>query len=523
MQRLTRTLILGLGVFLPALGVAGVGSPDMRPNILFIMTDDHARRAVSCYDNSLIQTPSIDRIAREGVRFTRAFVTNALCGPSRAVFLTGLYSHRNGLRDNRDRFDPGQMTFPRLLQEAGYQTALVGKWHLRSVPQGFDHWVVLPGQGEYYNPRFIRMGDTLATTGYVTDLITEFALEELRSRDPDRPFCLMMHHKAPHRNWMPAPRHLGLFRGVELPEPPTLRDDYATRSAAAREQELEIAHHLFLGMDLKLPVEYVAQFSTDNAIVPGFDAIGAWQEMLERMTPEQRAAWEEAYTEENTAFLNAPPEGDRLLRWKYQRYLQDYLRCVAAVDESIGRMLAYLDSTGLAENTLVVYTSDQGFFLGEHGWFDKRFMYEESSGMPMVIRYPRLIPPGITRDELVLNLDIAPTVLALAGLPIQEQMQGASLLPLMEGTAPQPWRQAIYYHYYEYPHGWHAVKRHYGVRTPDYKLIHFYNDIDAWELYDLRGDPRELHNVIDVPAYRSVGDSLRAVLRTLQQELGDEL
>jgi arylsulfatase A-like enzyme len=519
------TAILLLLSLLPASLVAQslpTSAPQERPNILFIMSDDHARQALSCYDSTLILTPSIDRIAREGVRFTQAFVTNALCGPSRAVILTGLYSHRNGLRDNRDRFNSDQVTFPRLLQEAGYQTALVGKWHLRSEPRGFDRWTILPGQGEYYNPRFIRMGDTLETTGYVTDLITEFALEELRSMDRDRPFCLLMYHKAPHRNWMPAPRHLALFRERDIPEPPTLRDDYATRSAAAREQEMEIRRHLFLGMDLKLPVEYVAQFSTDNEIVPGFDAIGAWQEMLARMTPEQRAEWEEAYAPENAAFLGAPPEGDGLLRWKYQRYIKDYLRCIAGVDESVGRMLAYLDSTGLAATTLVVYTSDQGFFLGEHGWFDKRFMYEESAGTPLLLRYPKQIPAGTTRDEIVLNLDLTPTLLELAGLAVPDQMQGASLLSLFDEGGRGPWRQAMYYHYYEYPHGWHAVKRHYGVRTRDYKLIHFYNDIDAWELYDLRSDPHELQNLIDSPAHRVVADSLRTVLQNLRRDLGDE-
>jgi len=524
MRSLARVIILALAIVPVSLMAQSprTGTAERRPNILFIMTDDHARRALSCYDSSLIITPSIDRIAQEGVRFTQAFVTNALCGPSRAVILTGQYSHRNGLRDNRDRFDPERITFPRLLQEAGYQTALVGKWHLRSEPRGFDRWTILPGQGDYYNPRFLRMGDTLETTGYVTDIITELTLEALRSMDRDRPFCLLMHHKAPHRNWMPAPRHLTMFQGEDLPEPPTLQDDYATRSAAAREQELEIGRHMFLGMDLKLPVEYVAQFSTDNALIAGFDAVGAWQKILENLTLEQRATWERAYGPENAAFLGAPPQGERLLRWKYQRYIKDYLRCVASVDESVGRVLDYLDSSGLAASTLVVYTSDQGFFLGEHGWFDKRFMYEESAGMPLLLRYPEGITAGVTRNELVLNLDLAPTLLDLAGVTVPDYMQGASLRGLLRGGAAGVWRQALYYHYYEYPHGWHAVKRHYGIRTPSYKLIHFYDDIDAWELYDLQRDPQELRNLIDSPAHRHLVDSLRTVLGGLQRDLGDE-
>jgi arylsulfatase A-like enzyme len=495
--------------------------PDDRPNIVFIMADDHAQRAVSCYGSDLIQTPNIDRIAREGVRCTQSFVTNAICAPSRAVLLTGKYSHLNGLRDNRDVFDGNQVTFPKLLQQAGYQTALVGKWHLKSPPQGFDYWNILPGQGNYYNPRFIEMGDTTQHTGYVTKLTTDFAIEWIRGRDPVKPFCLLFHHKAPHRNWMPDSQHLSMFDSVDLPLPANLFDTYESRSAAAREQEMEIARHLAEGFDLKLPLDYVARVGSDQEIRPGWDAVKTWKTRYDRMTPQQRAAWEAAYGPENERFIKDGLSGRKLTEWKYQRYIKDYLRCVASIDDNIGRFLDFLDEEGLTANTLVVYTSDQGFFLGEHGWYDKRFMYEESLGTPLLIRHPRSIPAGSVVEEMVLNLDFAPTFLDYAGVAVPDAMQGASLRPLLHGDRQEGWRSSIYYHYYEYPHGWHNVMRHYGIRTDRYKLIHFYNDIDAWELYDLQEDPSEMHNLYHVPEYQKTVEELRQELRKLRTAYQD--
>ncbi len=490
--------------------------PDDRPNIVFIMADDHAQRAVSCYGSDLIRTPNIDRIAREGVRCTQSFVTNAICAPSRAVLLTGKYSHLNGLRDNRDVFDGDQVTFPKLLQQAGYQTALVGKWHLKSPPQGFDYWNILPGQGDYYNPRFIEMGDTANHSGYVTELTTDFAMEWIKKRDPEKPFCLLYLHKAPHRNWMPDSQHLTMFDGVDLPVPVTFFDPYESRSAAAREQEMEVARHLADGFDLKLPVDYVTRRGNDMKIRPGWDAVKTWKTTYERMTPEQQASWEAAYGPENDRFIQAGLSGNELAEWKYQRYIKDYLRCVASIDDNIGRFLDFLDSEQLADNTLLVYTSDQGFFLGEHGWYDKRFMYEESLGIPLLIRYPRSIRAGTVLDDMILNLDFAPTFLDYAGVTIPDAMQGTSLLPLLQGDTPDGWRSSVYYHYYEYPHGWHNVMRHYGIRTDRYKLIHFYDDIDAWELYDLREDPGEVDNLYTVSEYQEIAQELRQELGRLR-------
>ena len=492
-----------------------------RPNIVLIVADDHARQAVSAYNSTLIHTPSIDRIAKEGLLFSNAFVTNAICGPSRAVMLTGKYSHRNGLRDNRDPFDGNQETFPKILQAAGYETMVVGKWHLRSVPHGFDFWSILPGQGEYYNPRFIRLGDTVRLTGYVTDLITDVAIEALRARDSSKPFCLLYHHKAPHRNWMPNIPHLELFNDRTFAAPENFVDDYAGRSRAAREQEMEVARHLFEGYDLKLPIEYVRASGGDTAIMPGWDAVGAWEATLRSLTERQREAWEKAYGPKNRAFIENPPRGKNLALWKYQRYIKDYLRCVVSLDENVGRLLDFLDSEGLSQNTVVVYTSDQGFFLGEHGWFDKRFMYEESLGIPLMVRYPAGIQAGARSDALVLNLDFAPTILQLAGAPIPEEIQGKSLVPLFEEHPGTPWRSSVYYHYYEYPHGWHAVKKHYGVRTDRYKLIHFYGDVDAWELYDLQRDPHEMVNLYEDAAHREIVDHLKRELQRLRVQLGD--
>ena len=477
----------------PAVPLAAVTrGAGRRPNIIFIMSDDHASQAVGCYGRGLNRTPSIDRIAREGARFDRCFCTNGICAPSRAVILTGQHSHLNGVRDNTDVFDGGQPTFPKILRAAGYETALFGKWHLKSDPTGFDHWAILPDQGDYYNPDFIEMGQTSRRHGYVTDLLTDMAADFLEARQAgSKPFLMMLHHKAPHRNWQPAERHFHLYDDAAFPEPPTLFDDYATRSRAAFEQEMTIREHMTLESDLKLGPP------------------------PERMDGPQREAWEKAFGPKREAFRRETPTGDALVRWKYRRYLQDYLACIAAVDESVGRVLDVLDTTGLASDTLVVYTSDQGFFLGEHGWFDKRFMYEESLRMPLLMRFPGRIAPGSVNTDMMTNLDFAPTFLDVAGLGKPPAMQGRSFRPMLLGRRPAGWPDSVYYHYYEFP-AVHMVKRHYGIRTTRYKLIHFYEDIDAWELYDLEKDPLEIHNVAADPAYAAIRRGLERELSRLR-------
>jgi len=501
MKRQTRREFLGtLGAMaglslLPAAIVRGQASgAKPRPNILFIMSDDHASHAMSCYGSKVNQTPNLDRIAREGMRFTNSFCTNSICAPCRAVILTGKYSHLNGLIDNAVKFDGSQQTFPKLLQKAGYETAIIGKWHLKTDPTGFDYWNILPGQGDYYNPAMIEMGQRKKYTGYVTDILTDHALDWLKNRAEDKPFCLMFHHKAPHRNWQPSPKYLDLYEDAQIPEPPTLFDDYEGRGRAAKEQDMSIAKTMNKA-DLKL--------TTPN-----------------NLTPEQKARWDAAYVPRNKTFEEANPQGDDLVRWKYQRYMKDYLRCIASVDENVGRVLDYLDQSGLAQNTIVVYTSDQGFYLGDHGWFDKRFMYEESLRMPLVIRYPKEIEPGSVNSDIVLNLDFGETFLDYAGVPVPADMQGRSIRPLLQGKTPGDWRTSMYYHYYEYP-AVHSVKRHYGVRTQRYKLIHFYHDIDEWELYDLRDDPDELRSVYDDPGYANVVQELKAESRRLRTQYND--
>lgn len=489
-----------------------------RPNIIFIMTDDHAVQATSCYGSDLIRTPNIDRIAAGGIRFDNSFVTNSICAPSRAVLLTGKYSHLNGLRDNRDQFDGSQLTFPKLLQQAGYQTAIVGKWHLKTAPTGFDYWNVLIGQGRYYNPEMVENGDTLQYTGYTTDVVTDLALAQLEKRDTTRPFCLLYHHKAPHRNWMPNTKHLDLYKDEDIPLPATFWDDYETRSAAAREQDMRI-EDMYLSLDMKLLPEDFGGEDPGTGGNRNHNPVGDWQNDLARLTPEQRAAWDAHYDEVRREYREKKPTGKALIEWKYQRYMKDYLRSVVSVDENIGRVLDYLEEEGLDKNTLIVYTSDQGFYLGEHGWYDKRFMYEESLRMPLVARYPAAVPVGQATGAMVLNLDFAPTLLDYAGIEIPAEMQGRSLRPIMEGEEPDDWRQAMYYHYYEYPHGWHDVKRHYGIRTGRYKLIHFYHDIDAWELYDLQEDPNEVNNVIDDPSKQELVAQLKSQLDSLRTAL----
>jgi arylsulfatase A-like enzyme len=484
------------------------------PNILYIMSDDHAYQAISAFGYDLIRTPNIDRLSKEGILFENSFVTNSICAPSRAVLLTGKHSHLNGVLDNLLPFDGSQQTFPKLLQKAGYETAMIGKWHLKTTPTGFDYFEILRGQGEYYNPFFIGEKDTTQIEGYVTDITTDLAIEWLKSRENKKPFCLLLHHKAPHRNWMPNLKHLSLYDGEDLPVPDTYFDDYNTRSAAAREQEMEIARDMRDAWDLKVKPE-------DPDVDKWEDKGYAWH-YGKLMTDEQRTTWDAHYDPLNEEYKDGDMTEEEKAIWKYQRYIKDYLRCIASVDENVGRVLDVLDELNLSENTLIVYTSDQGFYLGEHGWFDKRFMYKESFRMPLLMRYPDLTEGGKTVTQLVQNLDFAPTFLELAGVAIPEDMQGLSLVPLMKEENPEDLRNSIYYHYYEYP-GAHMVKRHYGIRNDRFKLIHFYHDIDAWELYDLKNDPNEVNNLIDNPGYEDMIQSLKEELKQLQVQYKDSI
>jgi arylsulfatase A-like enzyme len=478
-----------------------------RPNILFIMSDDHAYQAISAYGHGLNQTPNIDRLAEEGAIFNRACVTNSISAPSRAVLLTGKHSFINGKVDNRQPFDWEQENFPKLMQANGYQTAMIGKIHLDGIPQGFDYSMVLPGQGQYYNPDFLIDGERIRIEGYCTDIITDATLDWLKNkRNPDEPFCLLYHQKAPHRNWQPAPEYLTLYDDVTFEPPANYFDDYEGRGSAAREQEMEIARHGRWGHDFKFLVDPNGD-TTDIAA------------QLRRFTPAQREQWLAAYTPKNEAMKADSLSGRDLAIWKFNRYIKDYLRTIKSVDDGVGEVLAYLEEAGLAENTIVIYTSDQGFYLGEHGWFDKRFMYEESFRTPLLIRYPKEIKPGTQIDRLVQNLDFAPTFLDYAGIEIPDEMQGESFRKLVSGKTKR-WRDAVYYTYYEYP-AEHMVKRHYGVATERYKLIHFYYDVDEWEMYDLKTDPSEMKNIYDDPEYAKVREGLYNRLEELRLQYGD--
>jgi arylsulfatase A-like enzyme len=471
-----------------------------RPNIVFIFSDDHGYQAISAYNDprKLIETPNIDRIGREGMRFDRCVVPNSLCGPSRASVLTGKYSHANGFYNNAAgmKFDGSQVTFPKLMHAAGYQTAIVGKWHLVSDPTGFDYWHILPGQGIYYNPPMIDNGKRVRHTGYVTDVITDVSLDWLKGRDRSKPFVLMMQHKAPHREWSPALRHLGHDKDRKYPAPETLFDDYAGRGNAEHEQDMTFAK-TFAPLDAKLKPP------------PGINA-------------EQKKVWDAYYEPRNKEFTKAVEAGmspQDVTRWRYNRFMHDYLGCIKAVDESIGRMLKYLDDEGLANNTIVVYASDQGFYLGEHGWFDKRWIFEESLRTPCLMRWPGVTKPGSNDAHMVSNIDFAETFLDAAGLQVPAEMQGRSLVPILKGKAPKDWRTSFYYHYYERP-GPHNVARHYGVVTDRFKLVHFYEpDMNYWELFDLSKDPHELKSVFGDPAYATTRKELEAELTRLRTEL----
>jgi len=474
---------------------AGDAPTSKRPNILYIMSDDHAAHAISAYGSRINRTPNIDRLARQGMRLDRCFAVNSICTPSRACILTGKYSHINGV-PVFNRFDGAQPTVAKYLQAAGYHTGMIGKWHLGSDPTGFDHWCILPGQGVYHNPAFLTPDGRVVKNGYVSDIVTDLSLDFLKNRPKDKPFFLMCHHKAPHRNWEPDARHAKMYDDLEIPEPPTLRDDYATRTDAAREATMTVANDL-TRRDLKLTPP-------------------------QGLTAPDLQRWYAAEPAEVTIDVDGQKKtltGDALLKWKYQRYIKDYLRCVASVDDNVGRLLDYLDKEGLADNTIVIYTSDQGFFLGDHGLYDKRFFYEESPRMPFLVRWPGVIQPGSATDALAINADFAPTFLAAAGLDVPGDMQGVSLLPIWRGERPAGWRHSFYYRYYHDP-GHHDTRAHYAVRTDTHKLIHYWKK-DQWECYDLVKDPKELCNIFLDPAAQPVVARLKEELVRLRREVQD--
>lgn len=489
-----------------------------RPNIVFIFSDDHALNAISAYGGHLKEvapTPRLDKLAAEGAIFTRSYCSNSICGPSRAAILTGKHSHINGFMDNNNStFDGTQTTFPQLLQDVGYQTAIVGKWHLKSNPTGFDYWEVLPGQGSYYNPDLKQMDGTMKRyQGYCTDLVTDLAIDWLdNQRDSKKPFVLMCQHKAPHRNWTPAPRHLTLFDDMEMPEPETLFDDYANRSVSLKTQKMSIEKDFSWAHDMK--------FHGEVLFPEHFTKAGRNGE-YKRMTDEQKKQWDAAYEPKNQKFIEAMKskklDKQAITRWKYQRYIKDYLRCIRAVDENVGRLVDHLDKTGLSKNTIVIYSSDQGFYLGEHGWYDKRWMFEESLQMPFLIRWPGVIKPGSKSETIIQNIDYGPTFLDLAGAEIPELMQGRSLAPVWKasGARPDGWRDAIYYQYSG--EATHAVAAHDGVRNDRYKLMWF-PKTKEWNLFDLEKDPQEMKSVAGDPAYAETLESMKRLYTELREK-----
>ncbi len=487
-------------------------------NIVYIMTDDHTAQMMSCYDTRYARTPNLDRIAEDGVKFTRSYVANSISGPSRACILTGKHSHKNGYIDNTtcEAFDGTQPTFPKYLQQAGYETAIFGKWHLKSTPTGFDKWEVVPGQGDYYNPRFIvAEGDTIVEHGYITDLITDKSLDWLENREnKDKPFCLLIHHKAQHRNWMADTANLNLYEDQEFQLPDNFFDTYEGRPAAASaEMRITSEHDMDIQYDLKMynPAEKTRLKRT-------------YERFMGRMDSAQRAAWDKFYDPIIKEYYakrdSMSPE--EMAQWRFTRYMRDYLKVLKSLDDNVGRVLDYLEEHNLMDNTLVVYTSDQGFYMGEHGWFDKRFMYEESLSTPLVMHLPEGLDARGDINEMVQNIDYAPTFLDIAGVEIPDDIQGESLLPLLRGEHPDNWRDQIYYHFYEYP-AEHAAKRHYGVRSDRYKLIHFYNDIDHWELYDLANDPAEMNNLYGKPGMEAVTSKMMERLKNTQKQYDDPL
>ncbi len=490
-----------------------------RPNIIFIMSDDHAYQAISAYDDRLIATPNIDRIADMGILFTQASVTNSICAPSRATILTGKHSHLNGKVDNHFAFDTTNVTFPQLLQDAGYQTAMFGKLHFGNNPKGFDEFKILPGQGSYYNPEFITKKEgNIKVEGYVTDIVTDMTLDWLeKDREEEKPFMLMYLHKSPHRPWLMAERHMEEYTNKSFPEPKTLFDDYAERPAAA-EAEMNILEHMSWAGDNKLFPETMDELGLSEI---GPDK-GRFKNELARFTPSQRDTFLKYYSKVNEDFKKKYPtmSQEDIMKWKYQRYMQDYLGTIKAVDENVGRLLDYLEANELMENTIIVYTSDQGFYLGEHGWYDKRFVYDESFKTPLLVAWPGRTKAGSTSDALVQNLDFAQTFLDAAGVKAPKDMQGESMVPLLTGNEKKWTRDEVYYHYYEYP-AEHMVQRHYAIITQEYKLVHFYFPEDRWELIDRKKDPLELHNYYDDPAYAQIRKDLHAQLDKVRKKYKD--
>jgi arylsulfatase A-like enzyme len=493
-----------------------VAGERQRPNIVFLFSDDHAVKAISAYGGPLAgvaPTPNIDRLAHEGAVFLNSFCANSICGPSRATILTGKHSHKNGFMRNTGKgLDQSQWTVAKTLQAAGYNTAVIGKWHLKTTPLGFDHWEILPGQGNYYNPVFIQMdGQRQRFEGYATDLTTDKALAWLDRRDTSKPFLLMCQHKAPHRTFAPALRHLGAFDDVTIPEPANLFDDYTSRSQTLAKNEMEIDRHFDWAYDAKLRKD-----ERGGVTLPKPDRYGTPE--YNRMTDAQKKAWNAHFGLRNQAFLADFKAGKLshkdIVRWKYRRYMRNYLGTVKAVDESVGRVLEYLEGNNLADNTIVIYSSDQGFYLGEHGWYDKRWMFEESLRMPFLIRWPGVVEPGTKPEELIQNIDYAPTFLEAAGVAVPQEIQGRSLLPILNGK-PKAWRQSIYYAYYEL--GEHAVPQHFGVRTHTHKLMYFPGTAE-WNLFDLARDPQEMRSVHNDPNYQQVRSDLSAEFTRLRQQ-----
>lgn len=495
-------LQISLSLYLIVTTASVYAQQSQKPNIVFIISDDHAYQAIDAYGSTLASTPNIDRIAKEGAIFRNSFVTNSLCGPSRATLITGKYSHLNGYKANEGKFNVNQEVFPTFLQAAGYQTAYVGKWHLGTLPKGFNYFNILQSQGAYFNPEFINtFNDTIHYEGYVSDLITKFSLDWLNSRDQSKPFCIIIGHKATHRNWLPAVEDLGAYDDVDFPVPSTFNDDYKDR-VAAQNQEMQIGEVMRLKEDLKVHVNYEG---------PSF----------KRMNVQQKQAYINYYEKKiSKEFDEEHLSGEALTKWKYERFLKDYLSTAKSLDRNIGKVLDYLDSTGLSKNTVVIYVSDQSFYLGEHGWFDKRFMYEESLRTPFVMRYPGVIKQGMSIDKFAVNIDWAPTLLDIAGVKAPVEMQGKSLLPLLEGKHV-PWTNQVYYHYYEFPQP-HHVQPHFGVRTEDYKLICFYGDRLEWELFDLKKDVHELNNVYGKQGYEKITEEMKQELVSLIQRYKDD-
>ncbi len=489
-------------------------SVNERYNVVFIMTDDHTAQMMSCYDKRNVHTPNLDRIAANGVKFVNSFVANSLSGPSRACMLTGKHSHKNGFLSNEmSVFDNTQQTFPKLLQKAGYQTALFGKWHLGTLPTGFDAWKVFPGQGDYYSSTFINMDKSREKIpGYVTNVVTDLGLNWLQTqRDPNKPFILFMQHKACHRVWLPETKYLEAYEDKVFPVPANFFDSYQGRKAAAS-QEMEIGKHMDMAHDVKVYRE------GDKT------PLSHWHKgNLDKMNADERAAYDRVYNKITADYYANPPKTEKeLALYKFQRYMRDYAKVVKSLDDNVGRVLDYLEKSGLSKNTLVIYTSDQGFYMGEHGWFDKRFMYEESFRTPLVIALPKGFKAKGDILPMVQNIDYAPTILDLAGVPIPSDIQGKSFLPMLKGQKSKNWRKGLYYHFHEYP-AEHAVKRHYGIRTERYKLIHFYHDIDTWELYDLKKDPHEMNNIYGKKGTEKLTKQLRKQLWDLQVQYDDPI